>query len=278
MKLSICHYSYHREVGQGRMSLDDYFRTVNELGLEACDLHMRLIGDFDKNRDIIAKGLEKNGLTLSSYSLSDDLTVEDQEQRRQQIQNVKQGLRHAREMGADTARVFGGHAATNDPEELKKYSQVVIDGFKECAEVAEEVKVVMAVENHGGMPGRGEEVLEVIKQVGSDYLKACCDIGNFMGAGQEPAEGTRLVAPVTAYVHVKDNEIVEDSERVSARAGKAIRATVVGEGTVDVPGCLRILKEAGYTGYVALEYEGQEEEIGGVKKSLEYMRSVLASL
>lgn len=278
MKLSICHYSYHREVGAGRMDIPNYFKTVRDFGLDACDLHMRLIGDFDKNKETILKGLEENNLSISSYSLSDDLTVEDEEQRRQQIENIRTGLRHAHEMGADTARVFGGHAGTNDPGELARLMQIVVDGFKECAEVAEEVKVVMAVENHGGMPGRGEEVVEVIEKVGSDYLKSCCDVGNFMGAGQEPVEGTRQVAPLASYVHVKDNKVIEDPDRARPRAGKAIRATVVGEGVVDIPSCLKILRDAGYKGYVALEYEGEEEEPTGVEKSLSYLRQVLSSL
>ena len=277
MRLSICHYSFHREVSAGNMPLEKYFRTVRELGLDACDLHMRLTGDIDANRDTILKGLEENGLTLSSYSFSNNFTVEDPDERKKQIELVKQGLRNARALGADTARVFGGHAKSNDPAHLEEMFRIVTDALKECVEVAEEVKVVMALENHGGMPGRGEEVVRIIEEVGSDYLRCCCDLGNFRGAAQEPPEGTRIVAPVTAYVHVKDNREVPEG-RIAPRANRAYVSTVVGEGTVDVPGCLRILKEAGYTGFVALEYEGQEEEATGVPKSIGYLKKVLADL
>lgn len=258
------------------MDLPTYFRTVGELGLDACDLHMRLAGDVDKNLDAILSGLSGNGLALSSYSLSDDLTQEDDAKQREQIDNIKLGLRNAARLGTDTARVFGGHATGNDAASLAADLAKVTDALKECAEVAEEVKVTLSLENHGGMPGRGEEVLQVLDAVGSPFLKACCDIGNFMGADQSPEDGTRLVAPVTGYVHIKDNSLTDGEPH--GRASKAMEGATVGEGVVDVEACLRILKDAGYSGYLALEYEGQEEEHSGVKKSLAFLRQALAGV
>ncbi|GAG21512.1 unnamed protein product, partial [marine sediment metagenome] len=52
----------------------------------------------------------------------------------------------------------------------------------------------------------------------------------------------------------------------------------VGAGDVDIPACLRSLAAAGYDGYVAIEYEGKEDEAIGVPASTEYMKKVLAAL
>jgi len=277
MRISICHYSFHREIGAGRMDLPAYFRTVKSLGLDACDLHMRLAGDVAANLETIRSGLAENGLTLSSYSLSDDFTQKDEAARREQVETVKKGLRNARLLGTPTARVFGGHASGADKASLASDLKVIADSLKECAGVAEEVKVTLALENHGGMPGLGEEVLEVIRKVGSQYLKACCDIGNFMGAGQTPEDGTRIVAPVTAYVHVKDNAYV-DGKEPHGRATRAHKGVTVGDGVVPLEKCLKILKDAAYDGFVALEYEGEEEEHTGVKRSLEALRKALKAV
>ena len=277
MRLSICHYSFHRDIAAEKMGLPVYFRAVKDLGLDACDLHMRLTGDVDANYDTVMKGLEENGLTLSSYSFSNNFTQETGDDLREQIEMAKQGLRNARRLGTDTARIFGGYIGSNDESLLVKAKGVVTDALKECAEVAEEVKVTMALENHGGMPGTGEEVLSVIDAVGSDYLKACCDIGNFIGANQSPEDGTRIVAPVTAYVHVKDMAFVPGGEP-RGRAERAFESATVGEGDVAVEACFRILKDTGYTGFLALEYEGREDETTGVKKSIDFMRKTLAAV
>ena len=47
---------------------------------------------------------------------------------------------------------------------------------------------------------------------------------------------------------------------------------------MDLLGCLSVLKEAGYKGYLALEYEGQEDEKTGVPKSLENIRKAMDRL
>ena len=53
---------------------------------------------------------------------------------------------------------------------------------------------------------------------------------------------------------------------------------MIGEGDVDIPGCLKILQDTGYDGFVALEYEGEEDELTGVPKSVAYMKEVMAQL
>jgi len=274
MRISICHYSFHREIGAKKMELPVYFATVKKLGLDACDLHMRLAGDVQANLKTIQQGLKANGLTLSSYSLSDDFTQPDEAARKAQVEAVKQGLRNAKLLGTDTARVFGGHASGADVASLANDLKVVTECLKECVKVAEEVKVTLALENHGGMPGRGEEVLDVIKKIGSQYLRACCDIGNFMGADQTPEEGTKLVAPMTSYVHIKDNAD-DPAGKPGLRSKRPLKGATVGAGVVPVEKCIRILKDAGYKGFLALEYEGEEDEQTGVKKSLDFLKKVV---
>ena len=47
---------------------------------------------------------------------------------------------------------------------------------------------------------------------------------------------------------------------------------------MDLLGCLKALKDTGYDGYVALEYEGPEDERTGVPKSLEFIKNVMSRL
>jgi sugar phosphate isomerase/epimerase len=147
----------------------------------------------------------------------------------------------------------------------------VVYALERVSEAAEKLGVVLALENHGGLPCSGEEQVRVIEKVNSKALRATIDVGNYMQCGEDAVQGTRIAAPYAAYVHFKD--FLRDAN-TDNRYG--LRATAVGEGEVDHAGCLSVLSESGYSGYVALEYEGAEDERSGVAKSVEFMHSVMA--
>jgi sugar phosphate isomerase/epimerase len=75
--------------------------------------------------------------------------------------------------------------------------------------------------------------------------------------------------PYCAYVHVKDYAKLPDG---------SLKRVTVGEGDVDLVGCLRIIQESGFDGFVALEYEGEEDELTGVPTSMAVMKRALAQL
>jgi len=181
-------------------------------------------------------------------------------------------------VGADVAapvmRIFGGHLKDRyDPQARGEARQYVLDALREVVEVAENRGVVLALENHGGMPCTGEEQVAVIQEVASEHLRATVDVGNYMSCGQEGHVGTQIAAPFAAYVHFKDFHKVIDER---ALWGWQTRPATVGGGDVDLPACLAALKAAGFDGFVALEYEGTDDETVGVPQSVEFMNQVMA--
>ena len=91
-----------------------------------------------------------------------------------------------------------------------------------------------------------------------------------MSVGQSGVEGTRIAAPYCGYVHFKDF--------VWTDGGSGIRATVIGEGEVDLPACVSELKRAGYDGFIAIEYEAEEAELTAIPKSVRCAKEVLSGL
>lgn len=53
---------------------------------------------------------------------------------------------------------------------------------------------------------------------------------------------------------------------------------VLGEGDIDLDGCLKTLKEKDYQGYLSLEYETEIDSKAGVERSLEILRKSLQKL
>ena len=76
-------------------------------------------------------------------------------------------------------------------------------------------------------------------------------------------------------MHVKDFGKKSSSD---TPWGWSIEARTIGKGDVDIPACLRAVRDAGYDGFAALEYEGPEDEKAGVPESLQYLREVMQKL
>ena len=275
MQKSICHYSFHRRWDSENWTLDRLAEEVKRLGVEGVDFHVHYLGPSTEAAGMIKRALSQNGLILSGLSMSNDFNQVDSSQFKTQVQTVKEWLAVAAQVEAPVSRIFGGHITVeNRRDESAKASgrQRILDGLGQVVGEAEKLGVVLALENHGGLPCTGEEQVEVIEIINSPYLKATVDVGNYMQGGQEAQRGTEIAAKHCAYVHFKDFKKVPDS---STPWGWTIKPCIVGQGDVDHGACLEALTAGGYDGFVALEYEGHEDETVGVPKSVEFMNQLL---
>ena len=268
MKISICHYSFHRTWAAEEWNCLKLTQEVKAAGSEAVDFHVRLLGDLQTAPAEIRTALKATGLELSGLSLSNDFNQDDPEAFKQQIESVKEGIRVAAEIEAPVSRIFGGHVPDrNDQEALAKGFERILDGLGQVVQEAERLGIILALENHGGLPCSGREQADVIEKINSPNLKATIDVGNYMACGEEGHEGTLIASKHVAYVHFKDFTWGPDKQ--------SINACTVGAGDVDHARCLKIIRDVGFDGYVALEYEGPDDERKGVAESIEYMRKLV---
>lgn len=275
MKPAICHYSLHRRWKAENWTLDRLMDEVKQLGLGNIDVHAGMLGAPDGAAAKIKSALAKSGLTLSGLSMSNSFSSDKPAEFRAQVDLVKRWIQVAAQVRAPVSRIFGGSLTLqqrNDPVIRKQKYRQIMDGLGEVTREAEKHGLILALENHGGLPCTGEEQVEVIRAINSSSLKATIDVGNYMSGGQEGHIGSRLAAPYAAYVHFKDFIKVDDSK---LPWGWNVTACGLGEGAVNHRACLEALRDEGYNGFVALEYEGVEDEQTGVPKSVAYMKRVM---
>lgn len=131
-----------------------------------------------------------------------------------------------------------------------------------------EYGVGIAIHNHG--PGARYETIEDVTSVLERYqnLSACVDIGHFARSGVDPAKAVRMIGRRMVEVHVKD--IKENKENI-----------VVGRGTIDMPAVFASLKDIQFDGLMALEYEGDwdnlEARMEGMRESLRNMSQLISA-
>lgn len=272
MRISMCHYSFNRTWKAEAWNCDRLAAEVKNLGLDAVDFHAGLLGDPKAAPANIKTALSNQGMSLSGLSLSNNFNQEDPAELLNQIEMVKTWILVAAEVEAPVSRIFGGHIHDrSDRAQLERGFARIIDALGEVAQAAERSGVVLALENHGGLPCTGEEQVRAIETINSPFLKATIDVGNYMQGGQEGHEGTAVAAKHAAYVHFKDYR--KKTPNLPWELGRA----TVGEGDVDHLKCLKALKNAGYNGDIAIEYEGIEEERIGVPKSVAYTKKILTA-
>lgn len=107
-------------------------------------------------------------------------------------------------------------------------------------------------------------MLEEIRGRGAQ-IGVCGDLGNSFFVDENPTDVVSAFAHDILHVHVKDYRVTDrkegDGRAYTSLSGKWIYESPLGEGSVDLSHCLRILREAGYDGAISLEFDGDDAEL-----------------
>lgn len=278
MKLSVSMWSVVHNVRTGQIDLPGFIDFVADQGAAGVELLDFFWRDESSEIPQVKQRTKDAGLEIAVYSVGNDFFHPDAKERKQQLTEMKHAVNVANALEVNLMRVFSGnHKKGYDLEDGMDW---IIEGLSESADYAQEHGVTLALENHGLMAGRSDQVRHIIDIVDSPALRANLDTGNFLLVGQNPTDAARNLADMVALVHLKDfaRAPKDQAEHVYYGLDKlAYTGTVVGDGEVDLAAILDILRDAGYDGWLSLEYEGAPDPLTiGVPKSLEAARALLA--
>lgn len=197
-----------------------------------------------------------HGIEISGGSVGNTFTHPPGEKRDEQIRYVKQWIDHYAVLGAPHIRVFAGTAPRGvTPEEARKHC---IAALEECADYAGKRGIFLGIENHGGIVAEPGDLLEILRTVKSPWVGINLDSANFHT--DEPYRDFERCTPFAVNVQMKAD--------LRPRNGKSERA--------DLPRLVKILRGANYQGYVALEYESDEDPWTAVPRLLKQLGALFA--
>lgn len=186
----------------------------------------------------------------------------DQAARITAVENHYKWVNLAKYLGCHSIRVNA--AGSGSADEVK---QAAIDGLGRLTEYGAQNEINIIVENHGGYSSNGKWLSDVISQVGSDYCGTLPDFGNFCiertadGCGEE----------YDRYLGMK--ELMPFAKGVSAKATHFDDAG--NEIKTDFAKVLKIVKDAGFSGHIGIEYEGDVlSEDAGIKATKALLEKV----
>ncbi|MDT7782380.1 MAG: inosose dehydratase [Pseudonocardiales bacterium] len=128
-----------------------------------------------------------------------------------------------------------------------------------------------------------EREAEVDRFLADSDLQLCLDTGHLLIGGTDPVELARRYPDRIGHVHLKD---VRDEIAAKVRSGELSYTDAVeqgiyvplGDGDVDVEALVKLVQEAGYTGWFVLEQDTQLKDGSPVDKPLKDTGRSLAHL
>jgi sugar phosphate isomerase/epimerase len=245
LQLSLAAYSFRQYFGKAGPKPLDMFRFIDFCAEHGCagteltsyyfpkDLTNDYLLDIRRHAFL-------RGIAVSGTAVGNTFTHRPGSQRDEQIAMVKRWIDHAAVMGAPHIRIFAGTLQQGmSPEEAKK---LCIQAIEECADYAGKKGIFLGIENHGGIVAEARDLLDIVRAVKSAWVGINLDTGNFHSV--DPYAELAACAPYAVNVQVK----VEVRRQGQAEPEPA-----------DLTRIVQLLRDAGYQGYVALEYEAKPD-------------------
>ena len=150
--------------------------------------------------------------------------------------------------------------------------------FKEAVKVAEGMNIKMAVENHFDFDS--DELLTLIEEVSSPYFGLTFDTGNFTRLLDEPVKAMEKLGNYVFATHIKDVKITPNTP---ADEWFFFSSVPVGDGYLNIPQLVKMLKDLNYQGLLAVELDFAHPEVAGqedaaVEKSVKYLQKLVKEL
>jgi sugar phosphate isomerase/epimerase len=263
-KISLAEWSLHKSLFSKKIDNLDFPRIAREdYGIEAVEF----VNQFFKDKahdSAYLKDLKKRandvGVTcvLIMIDGEGDMSAPEAEKRMKAVENHKKWVDAAASLGCHAIRInTGAHYSPTDVAAIAESCGLLTDyGVKNGIEII--------CENHGGPSSNPDALIAVMKAVGKPTFGTLPDFGNFpIKEGKYTIDVYDAIArmmPFAKGVSAKSHDF-DDSGN---------------ETMLDYARIMKIVTDAGYHGYVGVEYEGsrlgEPEGIRATKKLLESVR------
>ncbi|BCS35375.1 xylose isomerase [Luteitalea sp. TBR-22] len=235
------------------LGLIDYAAT---LGVDAVELTSYFFPEkFDRAYlNEVKRRCHVNGLDISGGAIRNNFTLPDEDPELQKwLQHTDTWLGHYAVLGAPVVRVFSGVPPKGMSEE-----QGIANGIKNLKKAlvyAEKHGVILGLENHDYLT-KIDRMLPALKEIDSPWFGVNLDSGNVDDTDVYPQ--LQKIVPYAVNVQLK----VETGP---------VKQKV----PTDVPRFVKLLKDAGYRGYVVLEYESAPDPYEAIPQHLASLRDAI---
>lgn len=266
-KISLAEWSFNVSLKAGRMNnLEFPVVARKEFGLDGVEYVNQFFMDKAKDKTYLSElktRCDDHGVRslLIMCDSEGDLADTDSSQRQQSVENHFKWVDAAHFLGCHSIRV--NCAGKGTPEEV---AAAGTEGLSRLSEYAAQAGLNVIVENHGGYSSNGKWLSSVIRAVAKPNCGTLPDFGNFNLGNDtwyDRYQGVEEMMPFARAVSAKSHDFDAQGNCVET----------------DYFRMLKIVKSAGYTGYIGIEYEGSKlSERDGIRATLELLKKAGAEV
>lgn len=267
-QISLAQWSMNKSFFGGKLdNLDFAATTKNQFGLDGIEYVNQFFKDKAEDSAYLAemkKRADDNGVKslLIMIDREGDLGGTVDAERLKAVENHYKWVDAAKYLGCHSIRVNAAGKGT-----AEEVAAAAVDGLGKLSEYAAKAGLNVIVENHGGYSSDGSWLAGVMSQVNMDNCGTLPDFGNFcIERGEDGCanmydryKGVTELMPFAKAVSAKTHDFDASGNEIHT----------------DYKKMLQIVKDAGYKGYIGVEYEGKElDEITGIQKTIDLMKRV----
>lgn len=268
LRLSLAAYSFRETfpIMRGKLNskvpagkATDMFKFIDYCAAQGCEGAELTSYFFAEETDEYMIKLRRHcflrGVGVSGTAIGNNFSHPKGPKRDEEIALTKKWIDRALLMGAPHIRVFAGVTKELSRPEADK---LVVSALEECCDYAGKRGIFLGLENHDSI-GSADTLIPMVKAVKSPWIGINLDSGNFRTA--DPYKDFAECVPYAVNVQYK----VE------------VHGTGTTKNEADLKRFTQILRDGGYQGWVALEYEAKEDPQVAVPRYLAQMKSLFAA-
>ena len=282
-KTSLAQWSIHNSIREDGLSPYEFAKIAHELGFEGLEYVNALYSDITNSEDkasAMEEFITRNNDLAAKYNLKNvlimidgegDLASSNPEERMIAVENHKLWIDAASKMNCSAIRIN-----LKGEKEIENWIKYSVESFGALGEYAKPLNINVIVENHGGLSSNASLLMKVINQVNLENCGTLPDFGNFcMSEGYGSLKENNCNDLYDPYLGI--SEMLPKAFGLSA---KSYAFDSNGDETsLDYYRLLSIAKDAGYNGFIGVEYEGnilsEKDGIIATKKLLEKAAKML---
>lgn len=179
----------------------------------------------------------------------------------QGVKDIKRALEWAQQANVPVILTGEGRLAGDMTENAAL--TILKNRYGEMLEIAERYKVFLAIEDHGSISLKPDGLPKLLSLVNSKWLVVNFDTANIHRGDYVGTDSTKYEWKLGAKTTFDEVELLKKVahkvKHVHIKDVIGLDATTLGKGEIDLVGCLKVLKEAGYNGVLSYETEGFQD-------------------
>ena len=255
IRSALCAYSYRDALAKGEMTYEDLVDICVENDIDGLDLTVYWLPKtgLDEALMSLRRKAYLAAVEIPAIAIRSNLCKPDVRDREIEVAWLSYWVDIAHKLGAGHIRVFGGRVPEGHTED--QAAEWVVEILKRAAEYAGKKGVILGLENHGGITLYAKRVVQMVKAVDNPWVGINLDTGNFH---TDPYNQIKMCVPYAVNSQAKTEIRFEDGHFEPCDWDRVVK----------------MFGDAGYRGYISLEYSAKEPAKTAVPKHLKRLHAL----